>query len=301
MDWIKAKLRTVSDNVETATAILMEAGVSSIEIEDAADMQHFLKTTQDQWDYVDETLLNKHIEPDNPVYIIFYLTPAETDKLWAVEQKFGDKLHLERVKDEQWANNWKQYYKPFAVGKRFIIKPSWEEYENTQNKLVLQLDPGHIFGTGQHQTTQLCLEQLEEAPLTGKRVLDIGCGSGILTIAALLLGAKEAHAIDTDINAADIVRQNAALNNVSCRVSCGDARDLSAPPYDIIVANIVADVICELSGFAYHALEKGGLFISSGIIRERLDEVIGVLKEVGFAINNIETKDDWVCVVCGRE
>ncbi len=313
MEWIEAKINTPSENVEAVCGVLLECGISGVQIEDTEEMKHFLENNKQHWDYVDDELLNR--QKENASIIFYVQKDAFGNEAIAlvkntIKQAFAYDVILKDVSDETWLNEWKKYYKPFEVGQNIVIKPVWENYENSYKKVVFNINPGHVFGTGLHQTTQLCIEQLEKHVFKDCLVLDLGCGSGILSIISLLIGAGNAFAVDIDKSAEPIAYENAALNNISkCQytVTSGDVVSNEAlrklileNSYNIVVANIVADVIVNISEFAAKCLEKGGIFISSGIIKERQEDVYTALKAAQF--NSFETfyKDDWVCIVARR-
>ena len=215
-------------------------------------------------------------------------------------------ITVKNIKEDDWANNWKKYFKPFAVGDKIVIRPSWEEYNDDGNKTVLKIDPGHVFGTGTHETTQLCIELIENYLKKDDMVLDIGCGSGILSITSLLLGAKYADAVDIDPNAIDIAYTNAGMNDIGREtydVVSGNIledEDLnekySGKKYDVVEANIVADVIIALTDKIPQYIKDGGVFISSGIIVERLDDVLEALKGHGFEVLEVKKKKGWSAI-----
>ena len=215
-------------------------------------------------------------------------------------------LSFETMNEEDWSENWKQCFHPLKIGKRVLVRPEWEECENDDGRVVFTINPGMSFGTGSHATTQLCLEAIEEYTKDGDTVLDLGCGSGILSITACLLGAKSAVAVDIDKNAVDIAVRNAEMNGVHADVyeamagnilESADMRErFATEKYDIVAANIVADVIIGISPFAADFVKQGGIFIASGIITERLDEVMGDL-EKSFDIIKICDKNGWASVI----
>lgn len=214
-------------------------------------------------------------------------------------------VELANVREEDWANNWKQYFKPLTVGERLVIKPSWEEYDPTDGRTVLEIDPASSFGTGQHNTTQLCLELIEKNLRDDDRVLDLGCGSGILSIAAVLLGADSATAVDISQNSVETAKENASKNNIPTEkytAYCGDIISDNAlvekigGEFDIIAANIVADVLIAMSPLFEKFLKKGSKLILSGIIIERADEVIEAVKSKGYTLVEIREKDGWAAV-----
>jgi len=199
------------------------------------------------------------------------------------------------VNDEDWLNNWKKYYKPFGIGKRIVIRPEWEEYDGI-GKTVVTLNPGHVFGTGLHQSTQLCLEQLENIIRGGESVLDLGCGSGILGITALKLNAKSCEFFDLDPIAVDACRRNLNLNDLEAKVFYNDLFHNAESKGDILLINIVADVLIGFSKSIKNHLNNGGVIILSGIIKERKDDVISAYKEQGFKLDSTITKGEWVAL-----
>ncbi|MDE7279556.1 MAG: 50S ribosomal protein L11 methyltransferase, partial [Oscillospiraceae bacterium] len=212
---------------------------------------------------------------------------------------------LANVREEDWANNWKQYFKPLTVGEKLVIKPSWEDYDSKDNRTVLEIDPASSFGTGQHNTTQLCLELIEKNLKDGDRVLDLGCGSGILSIAAVLLGADNVTAVDISQNSVETAKENAAKNNIpgaKYTAYCGDIiNDASLVEkigggFDLIAANIVADVLIAMSPLFEKFIKKGGTLILSGIITERSDEVVDAVKSKGYTMIELREKDGWAAV-----
>ncbi|MCL2874034.1 MAG: 50S ribosomal protein L11 methyltransferase [Defluviitaleaceae bacterium] len=318
MDWLKVTVQTTSEGTESVTAMLMDVGINEVQIDDVFDLKNFIENNEDKWDYIDEELIKK--VPGN-ASVTFYVPDNERAGNTLSVVKDGIKqlllvsgidigtleLEIDGVSDESWLNEWKKYYKPFAIGEKIVIRPEWEEYENIEDKIVLTINPAHVFGTGLHQTTQLCIQQLEKHTKLGDKILDLGCGSGILSIASLLLGASEALAIDLDPEAIDIAYENAGFNGIdkgrysvlSGNVITDDGLKSSVADgkYDVVVANIVADVIIAISAFASEKIKKDGIFITSGIIKERLEDVKAALNEAGFNVLEAAIKDEWVCVV----
>ncbi len=317
MEWTEVKIYTTSQGIEPVSAMLLETGIGGIQVEDDKELKKYIEESSEYWDYVDEELLNKNEEAvrlivyvsDNPYgYEILMKIKEGINRLKDME--LGIDLGSLEIKlkqnlnDEQWLNKWKEFYKPFKVGKKLLVKPIWEEVKNNGGRIVFNINPGHIFGTGLHQSTQLCMTELEKYCEKGKYVLDMGCGSGILSIISLLLGAEYAAAVDIDENAIKTAYENAALNGIDKSryfVTSGNIISdtklwdrLGYKKYDIITANIIADVICAVSPTAPKFLKKGGVFISSGIIKERTDDVCMALEENGFDIVNIASKDEWV-------
>ena len=282
-------------------------------LEDAADFEEFLKDTEIYWDYVDEDLVREKRAQETCLKI--YLPDSDegakqyADIRAALENlKARDEEHAwgrlctetALTRQEDWEWGWKQYFKPFPVGRGFMIKPSWETVEDPQGRRILEIDPASSFGTGSHDTTQLCMMALEDAVKPGDKLLDMGTGSGILAIAAAMLGADVQTIVDIDENCLKTAHENAEKNHVEIgRGLCGDAlRDPKLAEdigggYDVIVANIVADVIIGMSPMFADKLVKGGTLICSGILNERAEEVRAALEKSGFTILSHEKSDDW--------
>lgn len=317
MNWLQIAIETTADGIDAVCNALTEVGIVGFEIEDKDDFNTFLEENRQAWDYVDEELYN---EKQGPTRVKVYIEEDEKapEKLANVKnaleavrcEKYGSlEIKMENLAQEDWENNWRQYFKPLYVGDNIIIKPHWEEVDNTEGKLIFEIDPGMTFGSGQHETTRMCVEALEKCVHKGDRVADLGCGSGILSVIALLLGAERAYAVDIDPNCEKIAYENAALNNVSkdvYKVECGnvltDAKlceRLAGEKYDIVVANIVADVIIPLSAKARAFMKDGGRFICSGIIDFRRDDVKEALEKNGFEILEEKHDGDWYAFVCG--
>lgn len=323
MDFAQVTIYTTALGVDIVTGALMQLGITGFEIEDAGDFEAFLADTQPHWDYVDDSLMRlKDTETNIKIYLPVNEQGAQ--QLAAVKSalkalKDGDNDHtlgrleaeLCNVREEDWANNWKQYFKPFEVGNRFVIKPSWEEYQNQTDRVILEIDPSSSFGTGTHHTTQLCIEQLERYIEEGAFVLDMGCGSGILSVAALLLGAERVAAVDIDQNSVKIAQENAVKNGFGApRFSavCGNVLEdeafsssLGERFYDVVVANIVADVIIAMCGLFDRYLKQDGVLICSGIISQREDEVKEALEQSGFETVSRHEKQDWSALVLRKK
>ena len=231
---------------------------------------------------------------------------AEGESVLAAVRTAGYAVETRVIADEDWENNWKQYYKPLPIGEKLVVVPAWEE-QPADGRIPLRLDPGLIFGTGSHATTRMCLEAIETLAGSGKRVLDLGCGSGILSIGALVLGCKEAVGCDIDPKAPDVAMDNAALNGIGAdrfRVYAGDIlsdqgmRASLGRNFDIVLANIVADVILPLAPLSREFLAPGGTFVTSGIIDGRQDEIEHALKKAGYSIEKHYCEEEWHCFVC---
>lgn len=317
MNWIQTNIYTASEGIEPLSFALYSVGITGIEIQDAADFKDFLEKRCGDWDYVEEELLSLSdcetrvtaYIPDNAQgaeMLSLVREAVERLKKRDVEGAFGRlEIECKDIREEDWANNWKQYFKPFDVGQRLLVKPSWEECGNPQNRTILEIDPASSFGTGQHHTTRLCLELLEECVAGGERLLDLGCGSGILSIGGILLGARSACAVDIAQNAAETAAENAAKNGISPEnysALCGDIisdtalREKIGGGYDVIAANIVADVLIAMAPLFASFLKPGGTLLVSGIITERADEVTSAIAVQGFTQTALREASGWVAV-----
>ena len=243
-------------------------------------------------------------EHDGPGQVCFVFYCARTDDLEArvaeVEGHLAAPVRWSGVDDEDWAHAWKRFWKPQRIGQRLVVKPTWETFEAAPDDVVIELDPGMAFGTGTHATTRMCLEWLEQLVRGGERVLDVGTGSGLLSVAAARLGAREVLAVDNDPIATRTAAENVVLNQVAERVRVDDSALTAAVPagarYDIVVANIVADAILALAPAIIGLLEEGACFVASGIIRERVDGVRGALEALGFAHQEWREDGEWASV-----
>ncbi|MZQ76340.1 MAG: 50S ribosomal protein L11 methyltransferase [Peptoclostridium sp.] len=308
MKWTEITIKTTTEAVEAVTSILYEAEVGGIVIEDPNDFL-FQEKDEKAWDYVDETIFDTGYEG---VVIKAYL--AEEKNIVAELEMIREKIkrlpeygleigegsvEISEVDDSDWADSWKKYYKPTKIGDRIVIKPTWEEYSKTEGELVIELDPGMAFGTGTHETTSMCIRALEEYVTPDKTVFDIGCGSGILSIVAAKLGAHRVIGGDFDEVAVKVANENVALNGVGATVDIrlGNLLEVVEGSADIVVANIIADVIIMLSKDVPKIIKPGGIFISSGIIHEKLDSVQDALVSNGFEIIKVEKMGEWAAVV----
>lgn len=310
MHWTEISILTANEAVEPISHILYEAGVSGLAIEDRAD---FLRVRENRFGEIYE--LDPNDFPEQGVIIKAYLpkTSKLNETLDRIKQnisnlkEFGidigeNKVNLSDVKEEDWATAWKKYYHPVKVSDRFTIVPTWEEYTPEEDELIIELDPGMAFGTGTHPTTAMCIQALEKTVKKGDTIIDVGTGSGVLSIAAALLGAKEVKALDLDEVAVEAARQNISLNHVdeTVTVEQNDLLNGITEQADAVVANILAEVIISFADDAARAVKKGGFFITSGIIEQKFDDVKVALQKAGFTIEETIKMKDWVTFIARR-
>ena len=305
MNWLEVCVEAGVRGTDALCALLEALGVSGLVVEDEADLLDFMENDRQYWDYIDEDFIASRKGLSR---VKLYLPEDEEGRRALLDLR--RELEAEgypspvtaSLREEDWENNWKQYYRPITVGQKLLIVPEWEAVPETGGRVSLRLNPGLIFGTGAHPSTRMCLEAAEELAPGLEAVLDLGCGSGILSIAALVLGAKTALGCDIDPKAPDIALANAALNGVEKRLTvfAGDALSDAAlrgrigeRKYPLIFLNIVADVIIALSRDAARWLEPGGTLICSGIIDGREDEVKAALFAAGLTVTSHRHVDNW--------
>ena len=316
MNWLELHIDTTHAGLEPVETLLSSLGIDGVVIDDETEFQDFLENNHQYWDYVDEDLEK---EMQGKSRVTFYLQADEEgfakmgevrialENLKKTAQACGTLLMtMDSLQDADWENNWKQYYKPMEIGERLLVIPQWEQAESG-GRVPLILDPGLTFGTGSHATTRLCLTVLEKAVQGGEKVLDLGCGSGILSIAALRLGAVSAKAVDIDEKCLTVAYENAALNGIGKNrytvlvgdvLSDGALREKLGGGYDVVVANIVADVIMGLAPIVRQFLKPGGLFLCSGIIDTRAEEVAESLRQNGWEIEKTRSGEGWFSYAC---
>ncbi|MBQ9851931.1 MAG: 50S ribosomal protein L11 methyltransferase [Ruminiclostridium sp.] len=305
--WLEIVLNAKSEELDLISATLIANGVPGLAVEEEEEFRTFLEENRQYWDYVDDELME---QMKGVSRIKFYVTDdADGQKQLAQYLKGIDLPYTSvRLREYDWAHSWQKYYRPLAIGKTIYIVPEWERdtAQIPEGCTSILMNPGLTFGTGSHASTQLCLEGIEEFILPGKSVLDLGCGSGILAIAALRLGASHATGVDIDPKAVDVSYENAELNGIGkdrCRFLAGNViadkslvaelKELKAP---LVLANIVADVIIPLAPVVPELLAEGGTFVCSGIIDKRGDEVAAALEKNGLKVIRRFEKNGWIAL-----
>lgn len=314
-------IHTTTAGSEVVSGVLFNEGITCFSVTDPRDLAELIENGGVPVDYVESGLL----DGQSDVTVRVYLARNEQGAI----QKTGIIAGVKRLKaengnaewlgslditvsesdDKDWENNWKQYFHPLSIGEKFLICPSWEKIPG-EGRTVIEIDPACSFGTGRHETTALCLEELEKQDIAGKDVLDMGCGSGILGIAALKLGAKHVDAVDIDMVATRIAGENAEKNGIPegvMDIYCGNiltdgtlCESLAQNSYSLILANIVADIISDMLPFFARCLDAQGHMICSGIISPRRDFVVDALGKAGFVIESVREKNEWVAIVCRK-
>ncbi len=304
MNYTEVKIYVKTEDTERASNIAVMAVPYGIYIEDYSDL------VEAAWeiahiDLIDEDLLQKdRAESIVHIYIEEGNNPAEavsfiSDRLNA--EKIDFRIETDGCSEEDWADKWKAFFKPTAIGERLFVRPIWIDDYDAGDRAVLNIEPGAAFGTGTHDTTRLCLETLDKIIKDGDTVLDIGCGSGILAIASMLLGATEGFGVDIDELAVKTAKENGKMNGLDepeLKFVCGDLADKVTKQYDVVVANIVADIIILFSTQVRAFMKQGAKFIASGIIDTRADEVVNALQNAGLKLVERIEQGGWVCLVC---
>ncbi len=315
MDWIEFTVFTSLEGTELLYGIFAEFGFDELQIDTGKEgAEKFLLENSATWDFADINELCKNDEPSIRIYLSD--TPDSdsiiSDIMQAINRfaaenpdiPLGSLKFSKRAVHDDWSENWKKYYKPFTVGDKLMICPIWEEAPPVDGRKLLNINPGLSFGTGLHETTRMCLEAIEAHVTPDVSLIDLGCGSGILTIAGRLFGACDTLSIDIDPSAVHSTDENGKLNGMELPALTGDVIGDNAffesikidGGYDIVVANIVAGVLIPLSERIPALIKPGGIFISSGIIKDRLDEVIQAYESHGFTILNVNRQGEWVAV-----
>ncbi len=301
MDWLEITVNTTPERLTGLMTRLENLGIEGLVVNDEASLREFLDNNPSSWDYVDYEVFDGVRDKSS---LQFYLEDSEEGVSLLEEYKSRlpeETFDVQQVHDEDWLNNWKQYFKPLEIGCRLLIVPEWEPVPADTDRTVLRIEPKLAFGTGAHASTRMCLEELENH--SAENVLDLGCGSGILAVAALLLGAKRAVCCDIAADAAAVCRDNAVINGLdpslmdihTGNILEGDTLHSVAGNrrYDIVFANIIADVIIPLAPFVDNLLAPGGVFICSGIIDGRQDEVRAALEQNKLEIIQARRSDNW--------
>ena len=323
MKWKEITVETTEEGIEVVLARFDMLGIQQVNIVQGDDeIEQLLETAEKYWDYADDAALGK--QPAVQAYISDLPENSGAEErilesiaeLRELQPELGFDLgslsvKVRSVDEEDWANNWKAYFKPIEVGEKLLVCPTWEPVPEDNKRAVLKIDPGMAFGTGTHHTTRMCLELLEKTIRDGDTVADLGCGSGILSIAASLMGAGETYAIDIDPVAARVASENAELNNVNMdkyEIRIGDIlsdeafrKTVSERKYDIVLANIVANVLIAFAPVIPALLKRGGKLIASGIIDDRLDEVLSAFWENGLTVCEVRSGEDWRAVLASLE
>lgn len=306
-NWIEVRVITTSEALEPVSGIFYGLDCKGVAIEDPEDILG-RERGPFTWDFADINVLEHKgeaavvkgyfSEEDNIDEVLTYIKEKiEEINSYGINVGAGT-IEVQSMKEEDWANTWKQYYKPFKIGERVVIKPIWEEYEEKENDLVIELDPGMAFGTGDHETTSMCIKALEKHVEKDSIVFDVGCGSGILAIAAAKFGAKKAVGVDLDPVAVESALENVGYNNLdNIEILEGNLIDVIDGKADIVVANILAEIVCILTEDVSRVLKKEGYFITSGIIHDRVEMVTNKLEECGFQVEAVNKDGEWNCII----
>lgn len=310
MNWTEITIKTSPEATEAVYGVLYAFNAGGISVEDSTLVNDANRSTS-LWDVIDDDILARY--QTNTATIKAYFPPETNIEDIIIRLREGMTrageyipsafdISTASVDEQDWENSWKKYYKPIRVGRNILIKPLWETAETTENDIVLELDPGMAFGTGTHETTRMCLALLEDYINTDSVMLDIGTGSGILAIAAAKMGAQSVTAGDIDPVAVKIARENAEINKAADKINivCGNLTECIDGKYNIITANIIADAIIQLTENISGFLTDDGIYITSGIINHRIDDVKNALEKSGFIIKQCKTEGDWAAIVCTR-
>lgn len=306
-NWIEITIHTTNEASEIVESILLDYGSTGVAIEDPTTLEENL---HDDFGTIVE--LSPTDFPDVGVIVKGYINELNFDdetftRFKGELEQLGQninigeffKIETTTIKDSDWENSWKDYFDILNIGEKFVIVPTWREYENEENKYVINIDPGMAFGTGGHETTSLCIKNLEKYVKPHDNIIDVGCGSGILSIAASYLTDGEIKAVDLDKLAVDVSRENFALNNLENRITVEEASLLTkeTKKYNVIVANILAHIIELMLDDAYKLLEDGGYYITSGIIKDKKDELLEKMLERGFKLVEETSDNEWFSFV----
>ncbi len=311
MAWLEITIHTAPDSIDETVGILSAAGFADLVIEDQNQFEDFLEQNRAYWDYIDEELEKKLQGLSRIKLYLEQDQPDELARLKALAESKGLPVTVETLPDTDWEQSWKENYPAVEVGEKLVVLPYWLAQEDHGSRLPVILDPGLTFGTGAHPSTQMVMEAMEELVTPGSHCLDLGSGSGILSITALRLGAKDAIGVDIDPKAEDIARENAGYNgfaapeftaftgNVTTDTSLMSR--LAGKPYDVVLVNIVADVIIGLAPVLPHFLQENSTLICSGILDTRLTDVQSAIEAAGLTVYSVRAKEDWRCITAGRK
>ena len=312
MEWIELIIHTTTEGTDSVSGVLLDCGASGTMIEDRSDIPD-PNQPHGIWEIIDPALL-ENMPEDVLVHAWFEESPALPSLIESIRSRLSELssdtsmdygslfLDTRSVNDQTWTDVWKKYFKPFHAGKHLVIKPTWEPYTPAAEDLVVEIDPGMAFGSGTHETTGMCLSLLEEVIKGGEEIIDVGTGSGILAIGAALLGAGHVLAIDIDPDAVKVARENVYHNGVEHTVSVqqGNLLDRVSAVCDICVANIISDVIISFAAPLIDHIRPGGLFLCSGIVSLRSDEVSRALEAAGYEIIRKDTRGEWTAFLSRR-
>lgn len=306
MNWIEVQIKTTNELEDVVTDILYESGATGLAIEDPRDILELVQS-EIAWDFIDPSIIN--LKANQIIIKAYFAEDDELDNIINnIEKKIKQhpmlneeksQLTISSVDDKDWAGSWKKYYKPIKIGKNILIKPTWEQAEIDENTILIELDPGMAFGTGTHETTIMCAEALEKYVKPEDLVYDIGCGSGILSIIAAKLGAREVIGVDLDPICVRVSNENIKINQVEdiVHVRRGDLLEVIDGSADIIVSNIIAEIISEMTLDIKKHLKEDGIFIASGIILDKISLVEKALLENDFKILDIVKRKEWACII----
>lgn len=322
MEWLELTIQSASDGMELLETMLSMNRYDSFIVDDAQDFENFLETNKDYWDVIDNDLTEKMRDASS---LRLYLedTPAAMEEICRLKEllqtlpqqwpdaDFGTlEVQTANVRNEDWENNWKQYYQPIPIGRKLLVVPKWMQPDNPENRIPVLLDPGMIFGTGAHASTQMCMTALESLVKGGEEVIDLGSGSGILSITAIKLGARHAIGIDVDPKAEDIARENAAYNDifedrftaVTGNVIAGqkELSEILSHRYDIVCMNIFPDVIIPMAPILPGIMHESSVVVCSGILNTRLQEVLDALDAAGLEVLSQQEQSDWCCLLAKK-
>lgn len=313
MDWMKLTVLTTTIGSDIVSQMLIDAGSAGTVIEDKNDVK-LNQRPEGQWDIIDEEIARR-IGDDVKVTGFYPLDERASDAAAHVREKarllpglapgvdLGKlEVSMATIDDEDWAENWKKQYKPFRLGQHIVIRPGWEAYEPDDGDKVITIDPGMAFGTGTHETTGMCVSLVEEHIRPGMKAMDIGTGTGILAITAAHMGASHVLASDIDPMAVRVARENVRINGFEGVIECkaGDLLEVACEKVDVVIANIIADVIIGLAAPVKEFVKPGGVFICSGIAREREDETLNALREAGYVQLDVRHQGEWTAVACRK-